>query len=137
MIQEALRLVNSFPLTEITAVSEIYETEPYGYTDQAPFLNACFEVSTVCSPEELLDQLHQVENALGRKRDIHWGPRTIDLDIIFYDNEIIDTKDLHIPHIDMENRLFVLKPLSDIAGYMRHPVSGKTVDQMLRQFTKQ
>ena len=64
-------------------------------------------------------------------REIHWGPRTIDLDILFYDRDVIDTKDLHIPHIDMANRLFVLQPLSEIAGFYRHPVSGITIDEML------
>ena len=85
------------------------------------------------TPEELLDRLHELEAAANRERIIHWGPRTLDLDILFYDNEIIDTPNLHIPHIDMENRDFVLKPLDEIAPYYRHPVLNKTIHQLLNE----
>ena len=80
-----------------------------------------------------IDRLHELEAAANRERIIHWGPRTLDLDILFYDNEIIDTPDLHIPHIDMENRDFVLKPLDEIAPYYRHPVLNKTIHQLLTE----
>ena len=88
---------------------------------------------TLLTPEELLDRLHELEAAANRERIIHWGPRTLDLDILFYDNEIIDTPNLHIPHIDMENRDFVLKPLDEIAPYYRHPVLNKTIHQLLNE----
>ena len=86
--------------------------------------------------DELLDRLHDLEKAADRKRIIHWGPRTLDLDILFYDNEIIDTEDLHVPHIDMENRDFVLKPMVEIAPYYRHPILNQTMEQLLEKLEK-
>ena len=115
----------------VEKVSEYLVTEPYGDVEQDEFLNGALRVRTLLSPEELLDRLHVLEQAADRKRIIHWGPRTLDLDILFYDNEIIDTVELHVPHIDMENRDFVLKPMVEIAPYLRHPVTGKTVREML------
>ena len=108
-------------------------TEPYGDVEQDEFLNGALRVRTLLSPEELLDRLHVLEQAADRKRIIHWGPRTLDLDILFYDNEIIDTVELHVPHIDMENRDFVLKPMVEIAPYLRHPVLNLTMEQLLKK----
>ena len=79
----------------------------------------------------LLERLHQLEQEANRERIIHWGPRTLDLDILFYDQEIIDTADLHIPHPDMQNRDFVLAPMNQIAPYLRHPVLNQTISQLL------
>ena len=117
----------------VEKVSEYLVTEPYGDVEQDEFLNGALRVRTLLSPEELLDRLHVLEQAADRKRIIHWGPRTLDLDILFYDNEIIDTVELHVPHIDMENRDFVLKPLDEIAPYYRHPVLNKTIHQLLNE----
>ena len=108
-------------------------TEPYGGVEQDEFLNGALRVRTLLCPEELLDRLHVLEQAADRKRIIHWGPRTLDLDILFYDNEIIDTEVLHVPHIDMENRDFVLKPMVEIAPYLRHPVLNLTMEQLLKK----
>lgn len=127
----AIQLLGASPDVRVKKESPIYETAPYGYVDQPAFLNGCIEIETLRTPEELLILLHEIELKLGRRREMRWGPRTIDLDILFYDQQVIDTPDLHIPHIDMQNRMFVLKPLSDIAGYIRHPVINKTVDEML------
>ena len=99
----------------VEKVSEYLVTEPYGDVEQDEFLNGALRVRTLLSPEELLDRLHVLEQAADRKRIIHWGPRTLDLDILFYDNEIIDTVELHVPHIDMENRDFVLKPMVELS----------------------
>lgn len=88
----------------VEKVSNYLETEPYGVVEQDKFLNGVLKLRTFLPVDELLDRLHDLEKAADRKRIIHWGPRTLDLDILFYDNEIIDTEDLHIPHIDMENR---------------------------------
>ena len=117
----------------VEKVSEYLVTEPYGDVEQDEFLNGALRVRTLLSPEELLDRLHVLEQAADRKRIIHWGPRTLDLDILFYDNEIIDTVELHVPHIDMENRDFVLKPMVEIAPYLRHPVLNFTMEQLLKK----
>ena len=115
----------------IEAVSDYLVTEPYGVTDQDEFLNGVLKMRTLLSPEELLERLHQLEQEANRERIIHWGPRTLDLDILFYDQEIIDTADLHIPHPDMQNRDFVLAPMNQIAPYLRHPVLNQTISQLL------
>ena len=112
-------------------VSGFLETPPYGVTDQADFLNGCLELETLLYPHELLDELHRIEKEAGRERILRWGPRTLDLDIIFYDDLILQDSDLCIPHVEMHKREFVLKPLSEIAPYRRHPVTGKTVQEML------
>lgn len=115
----------------VEKVSEYLVTEPYGDVEQDEFLNGALRVRTLLSPEELLDRLHVLEQAADRKRIIHWGPRTLDLDILFYDQEIIDMPDIHIPHIDLHNRDFVLVPMNQIAPYLRHPVLNQTISQLL------
>ena len=125
--------VSALPDTKNFKSASIIETEPYGYTEQGKFLNTVYSIETLDTPAEFLDKLHQIENEAERKREIHWGPRTLDLDILFYDNEIIDTVELHVPHIDMENRDFVLKPMVEIAPYLRHPVLNLTMEQLLKK----
>lgn len=115
----------------VRKVSGFLKTPPYGVTDQADFLNGCLELETLLYPHELLDELHRIEKEAGRERILRWGPRTLDLDIIFYDDLILQDSDLCIPHVEMHKREFVLKPLSEIAPYRRHPVTGKTVQEML------
>ena len=114
-------------------VSPIYETEPYGVEEQPKFLNAAIKISTKFRPEELLEKLLQIEKELGRERKERWGPRTLDLDILFYDDLILNEKNLIIPHTDMVNREFVLKPLSDIAPEVVHPVCQKTVLELYNE----
>lgn len=116
--------------------SSVMETEPWGYTEQDVFLNAVWRVSSSLEPHDLLDVLQSLECEAQRKRDIHWGPRTLDLDIILYDDVVMYEDDLIIPHIEMENREFVLKPLCEIAPYIKNPVNGKSIKQLLSEIQK-
>jgi 2-amino-4-hydroxy-6-hydroxymethyldihydropteridine diphosphokinase len=117
-------------------ISPIYETEPYGVEEQPKFLNAAIKISTKFEPQELLEKLLHIEKELGRERKERWGPRTLDLDILFYDNIILNEENLIIPHTDMINRNFVLKPLCDIAPKAVHPVCSKTVLELYKELNK-
>lgn len=117
--------------THVAGVSRYYETKPYGMAEQPDFLNACLELRTLLTPQELLKTLQRIEQDAGRERIIHWGPRTLDLDILLYDDLILEAPDLCIPHVEMHKRRFVLEPLHDIAPYKRHPAYKKTVREML------
>lgn len=121
---------------DIVAISSIIETEPYGFTDQPKFLNCVVKAKTTKTPKELLKTLLLIEAKLGRVRKEKWGPRTIDLDILFYDDIIIDEEDLKIPHYDIQNRLFVLKPLSEIAGDFIHPAFKVSINELLNNLIK-
>lgn len=114
-------------------VSSIIKTEAYGYEDQDDFLNGALVCETFLTAQELLKFLQKLEDNAGRKRDIHWGPRTLDLDIIFFDDEIIHTDTLIVPHYDIYNRYFVLKPLSELIPNFIHPVCKKTISQLLEE----
>lgn len=112
----------------VRRVSPFIETEPYGVTDQPAFLNGVCEVETDLSPQELLSLLLDIETQQGRVRTRHWGPRVIDLDLLLYDDQIIDEPNLKVPHPDMENRAFVLQPLAAIAPHVVHPRLEKTIE---------
>lgn len=112
-------------------VSDWVETTPYGGVEQADYLNGAMSIETLYTPEELLEVLQGIERAEARERKERWGPRTLDLDILLYEGRMADTDKLTIPHKDMQNRDFVLKPLSQIAPYERHPVLGKSVMELL------
>lgn len=130
-LDEAVAQLDHLTNTKVLKCSKYYVTAPYGMVEQDDFLNACLQLRTLLTPEELLEELHKIEQNAGRERVIHWGPRTLDLDIIFYDDLVLEQDDLCIPHVEMHKRKFVLEPLHEIAPYKRHPVYRKTVREML------
>lgn len=136
-LQQGIAQLSEHPLIQVQQVAEIIETDSYGGVEQEKFLNTAVKLRTLLTPKELLDRLHYIEDTAGRTREIHWGPRTLDLDILFYDKMVYEDNTLTLPHVDMENRYFVLKPLSELAPNFRHPVLGKTVTQMLRDLGDQ
>ena len=115
----------------VEKVSTYIETEPYGYTEQDNFVNAVCIAETKLSPRELLENLLKIELDMGRVRIIKWGPRLIDLDILFYEDLIIDEEDFKVPHIEIQKRSFVLEPINEISPDKIHPVFKKTVNQLL------
>lgn len=132
-IEDAVEELRNLEDCKVGRISDILETEPYGGVAEGAFFNGCLELRTLYTPEELLEKLHAIEAHGNRERKMRWGSRTIDLDILFYDDEVISTPELTIPHIDMANRLFVLEPLCEIAPYLWHPVLKKTVLQMKQE----
>ena len=115
---------------EVVRVSSFLSTEPYGVTDQPQFLNAVACVRTSLAPLALLDVLLATELAMGRVRLRHWGERNIDLDLLLYEDVVLDTPRLRLPHPDMQNRDFVLLPLAEIAPELRHPTLQKTIYEL-------
>lgn len=136
-LNEAVEKIGQIPTCTVEKVSSYLVTEPYGVTDQPDFLNACLKMRTLLYPEELLKELNRIEKEAGRERIIHWGPRTLDLDILLYDDIVLEEDDFCIPHVEMHKRSFVLEPLAEIAPYKRHPVYGKTVREMLEEIQAQ
>lgn len=147
VIDAAVKLMEEKGL-QVTAVSPYYESEPFPKSDQPWFVNAVAAVVTDHSPKALLRLLHDIEGSLGRARRIRWEARIIDLDIIAYDEEVLPSKDqwaaqsgsvvpgeidagIMVPHPRMQDRLFVLRPLADIAPQWRHPVSGRAVEALM------
>lgn len=116
---------------KILEISQLYKTEPVGYKNQDKFLNCAIKIKTELKPIELLGFLQSIEKRLGRIITIKNGPRTIDLDILFYDDKIIKTKNLTIPHSRLHQRLFVLEPLEDISPNFIHPVLRKSIKELV------
>lgn len=130
-LQEAIAGLAEHEQIIVTQTSALITTEPYGGVEQDSFLNGMLEIKTLLTPHELLDYLHELEQKAGRERIVRWGPRTLDLDIVFYDKMIFEDDVLIIPHVDMENRDFVLKPMVELNPNFRHPILQKTMKQLL------
>lgn len=124
-MQLAQKRVSALPKTRNFKTASIIETEPYGYTEQGKFLNTVYYIETLDTPEEFLDKLHQIENEANRKREIHWGPRTLDLDILLYDELITEDERITLPHPEMTKRLFVLEPLCELLPRGIHPLERR------------
>lgn len=129
-LNEAMFYMENNESIRIIRESSVIETEPYGMLQQDKFLNSALEISTLMSPTELLTYAKNLERMAGRIKTEHWGPRPLDVDILFYDNIIMDTENLIIPHPDLHNRFFVLNPMMEIAPYMRHPGLNKTIKEL-------
>lgn len=134
-IKEALDKLNS-DACKVVKVSNKYTTKPVGYTDQDDFFNCSAELKTTLTPEELIEFMLNIEKDLKRERTIKWGPRTIDLDILLYDDIITSSEKIIIPHPRMHERLFVLKPLSEIAPYVMHPILNKRILEIEKEVSK-
>jgi len=132
-IRDAIDIINASSSCRITKVSNMYETKPVGFVEQEDFLNGAIEVKTLFTPHAMMDMLLETEKILKRERVIRWGPRTIDLDIIFYDELISYDDKVILPHPRMEDRLFVLKPMCDIAPYFIHPVLKKRLIDLFEE----
>ncbi|MDX1565233.1 MAG: 2-amino-4-hydroxy-6-hydroxymethyldihydropteridine diphosphokinase [Phycisphaeraceae bacterium] len=119
------------PRTLLSGFSPVYETEPVGPGTQRPYLNAVASVQTGLDPQTLLEKLMEIEMDAGRRREQRWGPRTLDLDLLLYDDRVVKTDRLTLPHPRMHERWFVLKPLADLAEDLVHPVLNITVERLL------
>lgn len=135
-IERAVRELNRLPATRLVRLSSIYETPPEGAPDQGPYLNAVAELQTELSPQALLQELQRLEQEAGRPpvgQRPHWAARTLDLDILLLDEQIISSQDLIVPHPRMHERWFVLKPLAELDPHLVHPVLQITVGRLLER----
>ncbi|PLT33046.1 2-amino-4-hydroxy-6-hydroxymethyldihydropteridine diphosphokinase [Bacillus sp. V5-8f] len=131
--KKAIQLLDRDKGIKIIDMSSLYETDPVGYTEQDMFLNAVLKIETEYSPEQLLNKCLEIEQELGRKREIHWGPRTLDLDILLYNNENIEAENLSVPHPRMLERAFVIIPLLEIDPDIMLPKMEKPLTHVLKQ----
>ncbi len=133
-IEQAIFLLEKNPKVEVLKRSSSLETEAEGGKgDQPMFINGALEIKTRLSPQELLKLTQEIEAVLGREREIEWGPRTIDIDILLYNDDILSDDNLQIPHPLMHERLFVLKPLAEIVPNLKHPVLEKTIGSLYEE----
>lgn len=130
-LESAIKILDNVDGVQVSQISPVYETEPVGYVEQPNFLNLCVEVKTTLTPQQLLQQCFYTEQQLHRVRDIRWGPRTLDVDILLYENEIIEEETLTVPHPRMRERAFVLTPLNDIAADVVEPRTQLSIGELV------
>lgn len=135
-LQEAVEKLQKEKKIEVTQLSSIYETDPVGVTEQGPFLNMVLELYTCHKPYDLLKTTQRIEQELNRVREKRWGPRTIDLDILLFNDENIKMDDLYIPHPRMHERAFVLVPLNEIASTVIYPINHKYIHELANSLSK-
>lgn len=136
MLEAALRRLEASGQLRVVTASSVYETEPIGYAEQPWFYNLAAEIETDLDPDELLTLTKQVERELNRTREIHWGPRTIDIDILLYDDLVTNGNRLTLPHPEMVGRRFVLEPLVEIAPDLKLP-DGRRIADLLPSVSTQ
>ena len=129
-IEQAVFLLEKIKGVKFLKRSSNYETQAEGNADQPPFLNAAVELITTLPPKKLLKHIHDIENTLGREREVEWGPRTIDIDVLIYGDLILSEDELQIPHPLLHERMFVLLPLKEIAPNLAHPVLEKSIKEL-------
>ncbi|PIS30615.1 2-amino-4-hydroxy-6-hydroxymethyldihydropteridine diphosphokinase [Candidatus Saganbacteria bacterium CG08_land_8_20_14_0_20_45_16] len=129
-IEQAVFLLEKNPVIEVTKRSTNYETAAEGTADQPPYINAVVQIKTKLGPHLLLEVCHEIEATLGREREVEWGPRTCDIDILLYDGLVVSDDKVQVPHPLMHERLFVLKPLREITPNLVHPILEKTIDAL-------
>lgn len=132
-IENALSEISKIKNTKLIKSSSIYETEPWGNTEQDDYLNSTVEIDTSLEAEVLLRELKEIEKRLGRTENKKWFEREIDIDLLFYGREIIQTNFMKIPHPQIENRKFVLTPMKEIASEFIHPLLNKSISQLLKE----
>ncbi len=132
-IEQAVFLLSKTPGLRVLKRSTNYETEPQGEEEQPNFINAAIEVETTITPEKLLAVAQDVETALGREREMEWGPRSIDIDILLFGDRVISEDNLQIPHPLLHERLFALQPLKEIAPEVVHPILEKTIEELFEE----
>ena len=133
LVRKAVEALRDLPHTSVIRVSSLYDTEPVGEVDQPPFLNAVVWLETELDPRSLLWHLLLIEKRMGRVRGKRWGPRSIDLDLLFYGDRVLDEPDLTVPHPEAHRRAFVLYPLQELEPDFVHPVTGESIRKLIRK----
>lgn len=131
-LQSAVERLDQVTEIHVQHMSSMYETKPVGYVEQPDFLNVCLHIKTTLSPEALLHQCLRIEKELYRVREVRWGPRTIDIDVLLYGDEIIESEQLIVPHPRMTARAFVMIPLNEIAAHVIEPRSKKAIQSLVQ-----
>lgn len=132
-IKNAVEAIGAIEGIEVIKTSSLYATEPWGKKDQEGFINAAVEIVTSLTPGQLLERLQEIEIKMGRQRSEKWGPRIIDIDILLFGDEVLESRKLTVPHPHMRNRLFVLIPLEEINSAIRFPDDGMDIKEVLNR----